>query len=73
MIDSGYDLYLALQKLDLLKDSPEYWWPNAYTFEVVVGAILTQNAQWTRVELSLQQLRDHHLLSPEASILIHHA
>jgi len=66
MIDSGYDLYSALQKLDLLKDSPPYWWPNAYTFEVVVGAILTQNAQWTRVELSLQQLRNNHLLSLEA-------
>lgn len=66
MIDSGYDLYLALQKLDLLKDSPENWWPNAYTFEVVVGAILTQNTQWSRVELSLQQLRDNHLLSLEA-------
>ncbi len=66
MIDSGYDLYRALQKLDLLKDAPQSWWPHAYTFEVVVGAILTQNTQWTRVEISLQQLRDNHLLSLKA-------
>lgn len=65
MIDSGHDLYLALQKLDLLEHSPEHWWPNAYTFEVLVGAILTQNAQWRRVELSLQNLRANQILSLE--------
>ena len=64
-MDNGYDLYLSLQKLDLLKDSPQYWWPNAYSFEVLVGAILTQNTQWTRVELSLENLRQNHILSLE--------
>ena len=66
MIDSGHDLYRTLQKLDLLKASPEFWWPNAYRFEVVVGAILTQNSQWQRVEQSLENLRNNHLLSLEA-------
>lgn len=66
MIDEGYGLYERLQKLDLLEEKPPLWWPNAYTFEVVVGAILTQNTQWTRVEVSLEQLRDNHLLTLEA-------
>lgn len=66
MIDSGYDLYEALQKLDLLNASPEFWWPNAYSFEVVVGAILTQNSQWQRVEQSFENLRNKDLLSLEA-------
>ncbi|WP_345978206.1 3-methyladenine DNA glycosylase [Sulfurimonas sp. HSL3-7] len=66
MIESGYDLYRTLQKLDLLKASPEFWWPNAYSFEVVVGAILTQNSQWQRVEQSLDNLRNNDLLSLEA-------
>lgn len=66
MIDSGYDLYSALQKLDLLKDAPEFWWPNAYTFEVLLGAILTQNTQWQRVEESLENLRKNDLLSLES-------
>ena len=66
MIDSGHDLYRTLQKLYLLEDSPEFWWPNAYRFEVVVGAILTQNSQWQRVEQSLENLRNNHLLSLEA-------
>lgn len=65
MIDCGHDLFLALQKLDLLEKSPQHWWPNAYTFEVLVGAILTQNAQWTRVEQSLENLRKNDLLSLE--------
>lgn len=33
------------------------WWPNYGSFEVIVGAILTQNSQWTRVENSLKNLQ----------------
>jgi len=66
MIETGHDLYEALQKLDLLKASPELWWPNACSFEVIVGAILTQNSQWQRVEQSLDNLRSNDLLSLEA-------
>jgi endonuclease-3 related protein len=66
MIDTGHDLYLSLQKLHLLKTSPEFWWPNAYRFEVIVGAILTQNTQWQRVEDSLDNLRSNDLLSLDA-------
>ncbi len=64
-MDSGHDLYLALQKLDLLENKPDLWWPNTYEFEVLVGAILTQNTQWTRVEVSLENLRNNNILSLE--------
>ncbi|MFW6175063.1 MAG: endonuclease III domain-containing protein [Chloroflexota bacterium] len=33
------------------------WWPADGPFEVVVGAILTQNAAWTNVEKALSNLR----------------
>ena len=66
MIASGYELYLALKPLNLLEEKPPLWWPNIDTFEVVVGAILTQNTQWTRVEVSLENLRQNGLLSLEA-------
>src|SRR5436305_10440661 len=33
------------------------WWPADSPFEVIVGAILTQNTAWTNVELALAQLR----------------
>lgn len=39
------------------------WWPNYGSFEVLVGAILTQNSQWTRVETSLENLRQEKVLS----------
>lgn len=45
-----------LERFDLLKDAPRYWWPSAGSFEVVVGAILTQNTTWKNVEKSLANL-----------------
>ena len=56
MIRNSYELYRLLEKKDLLANKPPVWWPNYGSFEVIVGAILTQNSQWTRVEKSLQNL-----------------
>jgi endonuclease-3 related protein len=44
---------------------PQYWWPAQTPFEVVVGAILTQNTSWTNVELALINLRRAGVLSLE--------
>lgn len=55
-ITNSYDLLLFLKEKDLLNDSPPYWWPNFGTFEVVVGAILTQNTRWDNVERSLKNI-----------------
>ena len=35
---------------------PQQWWPADTTFEVMVGAILTQNTNWLNVERALAQL-----------------
>jgi len=40
------------------------WWPAHSPFEVCVGAILTQNTNWSNVERALQNLRDRNLLDP---------
>jgi endonuclease-3 related protein len=53
---SALDIYAYLKSFDLLKNSPDFWWPNAGTFEVIVGAILTQNTTWKNVERSLKNL-----------------
>ena len=45
---------------------PQSWWPAKTPFEVVVGAILTQNTNWTNVERAIANLRREHLLSPRA-------
>jgi endonuclease III related protein len=36
---------------------PQRWWPARARFEIVVGAILTQNAAWRNVERAIARLR----------------
>jgi endonuclease III related protein len=36
---------------------PQHWWPASNSFEVVLGAYLTQNTSWKGVEISLGNLR----------------
>jgi len=45
---------------------PQYWWPAEETFEVMVGAILTQSTSWTNVEKALRRLKSSNVLSPPA-------
>lgn len=45
---------------------PQSWWPAKTPFEVIVGAILTQNTNWTNVERAIANLRRERLLSPRA-------
>ncbi|MDP3292340.1 MAG: 3-methyladenine DNA glycosylase [Sulfuricurvum sp.] len=56
-LSDSFELFSALESLKLLEESPPLWWPAYGTFEVVVGAILTQNTQWSRVQISLDNLR----------------
>ncbi len=58
-ISDGGDLYAALEPLELLEGKPPMWWPAYGTPEVLFGAILTQNAQWPKVERSLERLREN--------------
>jgi endonuclease-3 related protein len=45
---------------------PQRWWPADTPFEVIIGAILTQNTAWPNVEKAIQNLKKHRLLSPKA-------
>lgn len=36
---------------------PQHWWPAQTPFEVMLGAILTQNTAWTNVERAIARLR----------------
>ena len=44
---------------------PRHWWPGETDFEVMVGAILTQNTSWRNVEKAIQKLKEKQALSPE--------
>lgn len=40
------------------------WWPGRTRFEVILGALLTQNTSWANVEKALGNLRRHRALTP---------
>ncbi len=69
-LSDSLELYQWLEKQDLLASKPPLWWPSYGTFEVIVGAILTQNSKWEKVESSLANLRENDLLSLEALSVI---
>ena len=43
---------------------PQGWWPADEPFEVMVGAILTQNTNWKNVERAINNLKKKRLLNP---------
>ncbi len=45
---------------------PQNWWPAETPFEVVVGAVLTQNTAWRNVEKAIGNLKREGLLDPES-------
>ena len=44
----------------------QHWWPAEETFEVMVGAILTQSAAWRNAEQAIDNLKAARALTPEA-------
>jgi endonuclease-3 related protein len=44
----------------------QHWWPADGDFEVIVGAILTQNTSWSNVEKAIANLKRANLLTPNA-------
>ena len=67
MIISINNIYKKL----LQEYSAQNWWPtisNNQKFEIVIGAILTQNTSWKNVEKAILNLKKHNLISPKAII-----
>jgi len=50
---------------------PQHWWPAENPFEVMIGAILTQNTAWSNVEKAIANLKRRKLLSPRKIERIH--
>ena len=65
-MQNSTQLFKKLKELgydNFARDS--WWWPNSGTFEVVIGAILTQNSNWSNVEKALANLKQAKLLTLE--------
>ena len=45
---------------------PQGWWPAETPFEVILGAILTQNTNWGNVEKAITNLKKSGVLNPQA-------
>ncbi|MDP3981401.1 MAG: endonuclease III domain-containing protein [Chlamydiota bacterium] len=59
-INRIYEIYKILYR----EWGPQYWWPAENSFEVIIGAILTQNTSWLNVEKALGNLKKKRWLDP---------
>lgn len=50
---------------------PRNWWPGETPFEVMVGAILTQNTNWKNVEKAIINLKNADALNPKKMLSMH--
>jgi endonuclease-3 related protein len=55
---------LALYRALLAAYGPQGWWPGDSPFEVMVGAVLTQNTAWGNVEKAIANLKREGALTP---------
>lgn len=44
---------------------PQGWWPGEDRFEIIIGAILTQNTAWSNVILAIANLKREGFLEPD--------
>jgi len=54
-----------IYKLLFERFGPQHWWPGETRFEIITGAILTQNTSWTNVEKAIENLKVARLLKPQ--------
>jgi len=44
---------------------PQHWWPGETQFEIITGAILTQNTSWANVVKAITNLKSANCLTPK--------
>jgi endonuclease-3 related protein len=60
------ELLESLHALNLpIRERDPWWWPNSGSYEVVIGAVLTQNTKWQKVENALENLKNLNALTIE--------
>ncbi len=62
--------FLEIYKILLDAFGPQDWWPARSRFEVVVGAVLTQNTNWSNVCKAIENLEREGLLSFEKMVSV---
>lgn len=49
--------FLSVYRTLYKQYGPQHWWPGDTPFEVMVGAVLTQNTAWSNVEKAIANLK----------------
>ena len=57
------NLFLSVYERLSAHYGPQYWWPGDSNLEIMVGAVLTQNTNWTNVEKAIANLKNSDQLS----------
>jgi len=55
--------FLSVYKCLFKHYGPQQWWPGETPFEVMVGAVLTQNTAWSNVEKAIVNLKQSNSLT----------
>jgi endonuclease-3 related protein len=66
----GQPDFAGIHRLLLQQHGIQHWWPADSAFEVMIGAMLTQNTAWTNVEKALANLKQADVLSLEGLMAI---
>ncbi len=64
--------YLEIYRLLFEFYGPQNWWPGETPLEIIVGAILTQNTNWSNVCKAIENLKMENALSYEALTTLSH-
>ena len=64
-VDSS-DTLMSFYEALLARFGAQNWWPGETRFEIMVGAVLTQNTSWANVEKALGNLKAANMLEPQA-------
>lgn len=54
---------LNIYKLLYENFGPRHWWPGDTRFEIIIGAVLTQNTAWGNVERAIRNLKKKKVLN----------
>jgi len=57
------EILIEIYQLLFDRFGPQHWWPGDSQFEIITGAILTQNTNWANVEKAIANLKSADRLS----------
>lgn len=62
---SSNTIFLKIYKTLYNSFGPQHWWPGDTPFEIMVGAILTQNTNWSNVKTAIEKIKKANLMHPK--------